>query len=155
MLALFYAVLRCIPPLSLIVTLGYPLSNSVQRCPALSCTVLHCPALSCTVLHCPALTYLRSSARTLDSTVKVYWMRCSRMWMRCSGVARASDSLCRSRNCPGFDPSILRHSGIWGRQMKQCWIKYIQKNIQKNTPAKFTVFVTHQNIANGFSVDSK
>ncbi len=21
---------------------------------------------------------------------------------------------CRSRNCPGFDPSILRHSGIWG-----------------------------------------
>jgi hypothetical protein len=27
-------------------------------------------------------------------------------------LVRASDSQCRSRNCPGFDPSILRHSGI-------------------------------------------
>ncbi len=42
------------------------------------------------------------------------WMRCSRVWMRCTRVARASDSQCRSRNCIGFDPSILRHSGIWG-----------------------------------------
>jgi hypothetical protein len=31
-----------------------------------------------------------------------------------SRVARASDSQCRSRNCPGFDPSILRHRGISG-----------------------------------------
>jgi hypothetical protein len=29
-------------------------------------------------------------------------------------LVRASDSQCRSRNCPGFDPSILRHSGICG-----------------------------------------
>ncbi len=36
------------------------------------------------------------------------------MWMKSSRVVRASDSQCRSRNCPGFDPSILRHSGIWG-----------------------------------------
>ncbi len=27
-------------------------------------------------------------------------------------VVRASDSQCRSRNCPGFDLRILRHSGI-------------------------------------------
>jgi len=27
-------------------------------------------------------------------------------------VVRASDSQCRSRNCSGFDPSILPHSGI-------------------------------------------
>ncbi len=32
--------------------------------------------------------------------------------MRFSRVVRASDSQCRRRNCPGFDPSILRHSGI-------------------------------------------
>jgi hypothetical protein len=32
--------------------------------------------------------------------------------MRSGRVVRASDSQCRSRNCPGFDPSILRHSGI-------------------------------------------
>ena len=34
--------------------------------------------------------------------------------MRSNCVVRASDSQCRSRNCPGFDPSILRHSGICG-----------------------------------------
>ncbi len=38
----------------------------------------------------------------------------SHPWMRCSRVARVSDSQCRSRNCPGFDPSVLRHRGIWG-----------------------------------------
>jgi len=34
--------------------------------------------------------------------------------MRPSRVVKESDSQCRSRNCPGSDPSILRHSGIWG-----------------------------------------
>ncbi len=34
-------------------------------------------------------------------------------WMRFSRVVRASNSHCRSRNCPGFDPSVHRHSGIW------------------------------------------
>ncbi len=34
--------------------------------------------------------------------------------MRSSRVVRTSDNQCRSRNCTGFDPSILRHSGIWG-----------------------------------------
>ncbi len=38
--------------------------------------------------------------------------RCVFNGMRSSRVVRASDSQCRSRNCPGFDPSILRHSGI-------------------------------------------
>ena len=36
------------------------------------------------------------------------------LWMRSNRVVRASDSQCRSRNCPVFDPSILRHSGIGG-----------------------------------------
>ncbi len=35
-------------------------------------------------------------------------------WVKCIRLVRASDSQCRSRNCPGFDPRILRHSGIWG-----------------------------------------
>ncbi len=34
--------------------------------------------------------------------------------MRSSRMIRASDSQCRSRNSPIFDPSILRHSGFWG-----------------------------------------
>jgi hypothetical protein len=29
------------------------------------------------------------------------------LFMRSSRVVRASDSQCRSRNCPGFDPSLL------------------------------------------------
>ncbi len=29
-------------------------------------------------------------------------------------MVRASDCQCRNRNSPTFDPSILRHSGIWG-----------------------------------------
>ena len=34
--------------------------------------------------------------------------------MRSSIVVRASDCQCTSCNGPGFDPSIRRHSGIWG-----------------------------------------
>jgi hypothetical protein len=33
--------------------------------------------------------------------------------MRSSLVVRASDCQCRSRNSHGFDPNILRYSGIW------------------------------------------
>ncbi len=33
---------------------------------------------------------------------------------RSSLMVRAPDSQCRCHNCPGFDPSILRSSGIWG-----------------------------------------
>ncbi len=36
------------------------------------------------------------------------------MWMRSSLVIRSSDCQCRSCKSPGFDPSILRHRGIWG-----------------------------------------
>jgi hypothetical protein len=31
-------------------------------------------------------------------------------WMKCSRVVTATDCQCQSRNCPGFDPSILRRS---------------------------------------------
>ncbi len=34
--------------------------------------------------------------------------------MRSTRVFRASGCRCQSRNCPRFDPSILRHSGILG-----------------------------------------
>ncbi len=52
--------------------------------------------------------------------------------MRSSRVVTASDSQCRSRNCPGFDPSILRHSGIWGAAEEVVLISYIKKKkIQK------------------------
>ncbi len=34
-------------------------------------------------------------------------------WMRSSRGVTASGYQCQIRNSPGFDPSILRHSGIW------------------------------------------
>ncbi len=61
------------------------------------------------------------------------WMRSSRMgmrsslvWMRSRRVLKASDCQCQSRSSPGFNPSILRHSGSRGRQLKQCWTKYFK-----------------------------
>ncbi len=41
-------------------------------------------------------------------------MRSSLVRIRSSLVVRASDCQCTSCNGPGFDPSIRRHSGIWG-----------------------------------------
>ncbi len=55
------------------------------------------------------------------------------IWMRHSRMVRASDSQCRSRNCPVFDTSILRHSRIWGAA-DEAVLKNIlkKKNIWKN-----------------------
>ncbi len=39
---------------------------------------------------------------------------CLTIEMRSSLVVRGSDCQCTSCNGPGFDPSIRRHSGIWG-----------------------------------------
>ncbi len=54
--------------------------------------------------------------------------------IRSSRGVRASDSQCRSRNCSGFDPSILQKTkrNLRGRQMKQYWILYI-KIYKKNS----------------------
>ncbi len=52
-----------------------------------------------------------SSSLVMDE-ISQLWMRPSLMWMRSRLLVRAS--VCRSRNSPVFDPSILRHSAIWG-----------------------------------------
>jgi hypothetical protein len=44
----------------------------------------------------------------------LFRMRSSLVRMRSRLVDRAFDCQCTSCNIPGFDPSILRHSGIWG-----------------------------------------
>ncbi len=43
-----------------------------------------------------------------------FWAFANCLRMRSSLVVRASDCQCTSCNGPGFDPSIRRHSGIWG-----------------------------------------
>ncbi len=60
-------------------------------------------------------------------------------WMRFSRVVRLSDSQCQSRNCHGFDPSILRHSGIWGAA-DEALLKKIPKKIKINFPCLTVVF---------------
>ncbi len=49
-----------------------------------------------------------------------------------SRVVRASNSQCRSRICPGFDPSILRHSGIWGAADEAVTLTIKRKNLKKS-----------------------
>ncbi len=49
------------------------------------------------------------------------------LWMRSGREVRASDNQCRSRNFPGFDPSILRHSGIWGATDEAVLNKVLKK----------------------------
>ncbi len=57
--------------------------------------------------------------------------------MRSSLVVRASDCQCTSCNGPGFDPSIRRHSGIWGAADEQCWLNIVRTKKIKNPPKKY------------------
>ncbi len=55
-----------------------------------------------------------------------------RSWMRSGLVVRASGCQCRSRTSPGFDPSILCDTvESKRRQLKQCWIQYMEKKNPK------------------------
>jgi hypothetical protein len=53
--------------------------------------------------------------------------------MRSSRVVRASGCQCQSSNSPGCDPSILRHSGIWGAA-DEAVLNTVQKMKNKKTP---------------------
>jgi hypothetical protein len=53
----------------------------------------------------------RVSGALAASSLRINYKSIYRWRMRSSRVVRASDRQCRSRKCPGFDPSILRHSG--------------------------------------------
>jgi hypothetical protein len=59
------------------------------------------------------------------------WDLAELRWMRSSRLVRASDCQCRSRNSPGFDPSILRHSRSGGATNETVLNKvpYIRKKI--------------------------
>ncbi len=72
------------------------------------------------------------------------WMRCSQVWMRCKPRGRASENQCRSRNCPGFDPNILRHSGISGAAdeavlNKVHTLQKIPKKLYSDTPDRRSI----------------
>jgi hypothetical protein len=48
-----------------------------------------------------------------------------------------SDSHCQSRNCPGFDPNILRNSGFLVAVDKAMLNKVRTKKLDKNPPFLF------------------
>ncbi len=56
--------------------------------------------------------------------------------MRSSLVVRAFDCQCTSCNGPGFDPSIRRHSGIWGAA-DEAVLNTVWKKIKKIPPKIF------------------
>jgi hypothetical protein len=60
--------------------------------------------------------------------------------MRFSRLVRASDSQCRNRNCPGFDPSIHRHSGIGGAA-DETVLKTVHKKTKKSPFKKIIFFI--------------
>jgi hypothetical protein len=61
-------------------------------------------------------------------------MRSSLLRMRSSLMVKASDCQCTSCNGPGFDPSIRRHSGIWGAADEA--VLNIVRRKTKNIPQK-------------------
>ncbi len=66
--------------------------------------------------HCEKVVHEMKKKLTLHNPEQHIWlrMRSSLLRMRSSLVVRASDCQCTSCNGPGFNPSIRRHSGIWG-----------------------------------------
>jgi hypothetical protein len=74
---------------------------------------------------------LIGSRKKLRSMVNQCWLQPTSVSfknrMRSSRLVREPDSQCRSRNCHGCDPSILRHSGIWAaadEAVLNYWIRY-------------------------------
>ncbi len=78
-------------------------------------------------------TRVSRAGKNLLDEIQPSWMRSSLAWMR-SLVVRAFDCQCRSRNSPGFDPSIFRHSGIWGAADKAVLNTVHRRKNQKNPP---------------------
>ncbi len=76
------------------------------------------------------LGWMRSSLVRMRSSL--LRMRSSLVRMRSSLVVRASDCQCTSCNGPGFDPSICRHSGIWGAA-DEAVLNIVRKK-EKNPP---------------------
>ncbi len=71
--------------------------------------------------------WMRSSLVCMISSLA--WARSSPVWMRSSLVVWPSDCQCRS---PGFDPRILRHTGIWRAADEAVLNKVHRKKSQKS-----------------------
>ncbi len=94
-------------------------------------------AVGNTALHALGMSFPVFYLRTPETVMSPRCLHVSFLWMRPSRVFRASFCQCRSRNSPtpGFDPSFLRHSGIWGAA-DEAVLKTVHKKILKNPPFK-------------------
>ncbi len=54
-------------------------------------------------------------------------------------LERSDRHWCRSRNCPGFDPNILRHSVIWGAA-DEALLNKVQREEKKSENSPFFYF---------------
>ncbi len=83
--------------------------------------------------------WMRSSQAWMRSSQE--WIRSSQVWMRSSQVLMRSNQVVWASGCQCQQSWVrsqhLRHSGIWGRQMKQCWIAYIKRKNPKYPPLSF------------------
>jgi hypothetical protein len=70
--------------------------------------------------------------------------------MRSSWEFRASDCQCRSCNSPGFYPSILRHSGIWGAEDEAVLNTVHRKKIKTIPPVNSSVLFRFASIFSHF-----
>ncbi len=61
-------------------------------------------------------------------------LSCATQWRRSGRVVRALICQCQRRNSPGFDPSILRHSRIWGAAHEAVLNKVCYFQTPKNPP---------------------
>jgi hypothetical protein len=82
------------------------------------------------VLQKSGILYLLSSSFSLQTQLNHYQITILKPAK--NRVVRASDSQCATYNYLGFDPSILRHSGIWGAA-DEAVLQKLQKN-PKLTP---------------------
>ncbi len=65
-------------------------------------------------------------------------------------MVRASGRQCQSRNSPGFDPSIFRHSGLWGAADEA-----VLKNVHKRKKSKKSPkLITSSSLLNAENVAS-
>ncbi len=115
----------------------HSLFSTVKQCPALSCTVLHCPALSCTDL--PPQFGTDSGVWTALykftgwDVAECGWDVAECGWDVAEWLERLT-AYAEAATVLGSIPGSSGPVESEGRQMKQCGIKYIQKNIQNNTP---------------------
>ncbi len=66
--------------------------------------------------------------------------------MRPSWVVTTFDSQCRSRNSPGFDHSVLQHSGFW-RAAGETVLNKVMKKLIKNIPLNYCKDKTCENVS--------